>query len=308
MSAFLVSLPIFFLVATGFVLKRRAFFSDEFVHGTNAFVYRVSLPALILNSLSDGLPEFRKAKWVILAFSSVTILVLFLAFAYSKWARHDGERAATFIQAAYRGNLAFFGIPVLTSAKGSAPGLEGFLSTAVLVFAPVMILYNVCAVVLFYAMPGERRGYFRALGRIASNPLIVPAIAGILIGEIFAPLPEFVTRTLEMLAAPAAPLALICIGTAMADVRGNLRVGDSLAASVFKLAITPMLAYLIARFTGLSSEGMQILMVFATCPTAAASFVFAREMGGDATLASNAVVLSTLLSPIALTIVLAIFF
>ena len=308
MSALVVSLPIFFLVGLGFVLKRRAFFTDEFVQGANAFVYRVSLPALILSSLVDGLPEFRDAKWVILVFSVATLLVQLLAFLYSRWARHDGARAATFIQAAFRGNLAFFGIPVLTGAYGRLPGLEGFIATAVLVFAPGMLLYNICAVVLFYVLPGERRGYFRALGGIASNPLIVAAIIGMLIGGLFAPLPGFLTRTLELLAAPAAPLALLCIGTAMADSDGNLRVGDSLAASVFKLAITPLLAFLIARLAGLAGEGMQILMVFATCPTAAASFVFAREMGGDATLASNGVVLSTLLSPIAITVVLSVFF
>jgi predicted permease len=308
MSALLVSLPIILLVGLGFVLKRRAFFSDEFVHGANAFVYRVSLPALIIRSLTDGLPEFRDAKWVILAFGAATLFVQLLAFAYSKWSRHDGARSATFVQAAFRGNLAFFGIPVLTGAYGRSPGLEDFLATAVLVFAPCMLLYNVCAVVLFYVLPGERRGYFRALGKIASNPLIVAAVAGFLVGGLFPPLPAFVTRTLDMLGAPAAPLALLCIGTALADPVGNLRFGDSLAASVFKLAITPTVAFLIARIIGLTTEGMQILMVFATCPTAAASFVFAREMGGDATLASNSVVLSTLLSPVALTIVLSIFF
>ncbi len=308
MSALLVSLPIFFLVGLGFVLKRRAFFTDEFVHGANAFVYRVSLPALILRSLVDGVPEFRDAKWVILVFSAATLLVQLLAFFYSKWARHNGARAATFNQAAFRGNLAFFGIPVLTGAYGGSPGLEAFIGKAVLVFAPGMLLYNVCAVVLFYVLPGERRGYFRALGGIASNPLIVAAIVGALLGGLFAPLPVFILRTLELLAAPAAPLALLCIGTAMADGLGNLRVGDSLAASVFKLVISPLLAFLIGRIVGLTTEGLQILMVFATCPTAAASFVFAREMGGDTVLASNGVVLSTLLSPIALTIVLSIFF
>lgn len=310
MNAFLISLPVFLLVALGFFLRRSAFFSDEFIQGANAFVYRVSLPALIVRSMADGLPELRETKWVILVFATATIIVQLLAWMYSRFAGHDGARSATFIQAAYRGNLAFIGLPVLASASASADarGIEEFLATAVLVFAPVMLLYNACAVLLFYLLPGRTRGYLSALRGIASNPLILAAVAGFLVGWLFAPIPAFAGRTLDLLAGPAAPLALLSIGAAVADALGNLRIGDSLAASIFKIAITPLVAYLLARAAGLNEAGLRILMVFAACPTAAASFVFAREMGGDTVLASNAVVLSTLLSPIALTVVLALFF
>jgi hypothetical protein len=308
MNAFLISLPVFLLVALGFVLKRCAFFSDAFVGGANAFVYRVSLPALIIHSMAGGLPELRESKWIVLVFSAATIVVQLLAWIYSRWAGHDGAQSATFIQASYRGNLAFIGLPVLASARAGTDGVEAFLATAVLVFAPVMLLYNACAVLLFYLLPGKTSGCLSALRSIASNPLILAAVAGFLVGWLFAPIPAFADRTLELLAAPAAPLALLCIGAAVADALGNLRIGDSLAASLFKIAITPVVAYLLAWAVGLDESALRILMVFAACPSAAASFVFAREMGGDTALASNAVVLSTLLSPVALTVVLALFF
>lgn len=308
MSAFLISLPVFLLVALGYALKRGQFFTDSFVSGANAFVYRVSLPTLIVHSMAGGLPEVGDSKWVILAFATATILVELLAWIYSRFARHDGARSATFIQAAFRGNLAFIGLPVLASARAGTQGIETFLAMAVLVFAPVMLLYNACAVLLFYLLPGRTSGYLAALRGIASNPLILAAVVGLLVGWLLAPIPAFAERTLELLAAPAAPLALLCIGASVADAVGRLQIHASLAASVFKIAITPVAAYLIGRAVGLDQTGFQILMVFAACPTAAASYVFAREMGGDTALASNSVVLSTLLSPIALTVVIALFF
>ncbi len=65
-----------------------------------------------------------------------------------------------------------------------------------------------------------------------------------------------------------------------------------------------MIVYGLGLAAGLGSAELRIALVLASCPTAAASFVMARQMGGDEALASGSIVLSTVLSAASLAIVL----
>ncbi len=301
-----ISLPIFLLVGLGWLLTRTRLFTEAFADGANRFVYRVSLPALIISSLTHGQLDLRAAGRPALAMILAVLVLVALASLLAALLQCRGGRSATFVQAAFRGNLAFVGIPVLASATGGKD--PAFLAMAVLIFAPVMLVYNIVAVLLFHFARHRGGSYWQALSGLASNPLILAVLAGGAIAAWLPPLPEFLAQTLQLLGAPAAPLALLCIGAAMAGVSFVADLKTVTAAALLKIALCPLLTWLAARALGLEGDGLRIAMVLAACPTAAASYVFARELGGDAPLASNAVVLSTLLSPVSLTVVLALFF
>ena len=306
MEIIAISLPIFLLLGLGWLLARTGLFTPAFTEGANRFVYRISLPALIVSSLTKGALNLRAAGTPALAVGSAALLVLVIALAAARLFGCRGGRGATFVQAAFRGNLAFVGLPVLASATGGND--PAFLATAVLVFAPVMLVYNIAAVLLFHFAQHRGGSYLKALSGLASNPLILATILGGIMAALLPPLPGFLAQTLELLGAPAAPLALLCIGAALAGASLTADLKTTAAMALLKVALCPLVTWALGAMLGLQGAGLQIAMVFAACPTAAASYVFARELGGDGRLASNAVVLSTLLSPISLTVVLALFF
>ena len=66
----------------------------------------------------------------------------------------------------------------------------------------------------------------------------------------------------------------------------------------------PASAALIMSFTGLTGLTFVIVMLFATCPASPASYVLARQLGGDAPLMAAILTIQTLLSAIAIPIVL----
>jgi predicted permease len=68
--------------------------------------------------------------------------------------------------------------------------------------------------------------------------------------------------------------------------------------------VLPFLVFLLTRLAGLEPADQRTALVLASCPTAAAAFVMARQMGGDEALASGSIALSTLLSFISLSIAL----
>lgn len=306
MEIITISLPVFLLVALGLGLVRAGLITKAFAEGANRFVYRVSLPALIVSSLTHGKLDLRAAGWPAAAAGLAVLVLVGIGLLAARLCECRKGRAATFVQGVFRGNLAFVGIPVLASATGGED--PAFIAQAVLVFAPLMLLYNVVAVLLFHFAHHPGGSYLKAVGGIASNPLIVATLVGGLIAGLLPPLPVFLAKTLELLGDPAAPLALLCIGAAMADASFRSDLRTTLVMALLKLGLCPLLTWIAARALGVSGQGMQIAMIFAACPVAAASYVFARELGGDEKLASNAVVLSTALAPVSLMIVLALFF
>ena len=68
------------------------------------------------------------------------------------------------------------------------------------------------------------------------------------------------------------------------------------AASGFKLLVVPVVLVVLGLAFSLPAQSMAILFLMAASPTAAASFIMARALGGNSQLAANIVALSTLFS------------
>jgi predicted permease len=71
-----------------------------------------------------------------------------------------------------------------------------------------------------------------------------------------------------------------------------------------KVAVLPGLVFIFTQLARLDLAEQRTALVLTSCPTAAAAFVMARQMGGDEALASGSIALSTLLSFISLGIAL----
>jgi predicted permease len=67
----------------------------------------------------------------------------------------------------------------------------------------------------------------------------------------------------------------------------------------------PMAGLALATWLGLSQPELRMSLIFLACPTAAASYVMAQQMGADDGLAANIIVLSTVLSLPALAVIVA---
>ncbi|MEX0928406.1 MAG: AEC family transporter, partial [Balneolales bacterium] len=216
------------------------------------------------------------------------------------------ESFGVFVQASFRGNLAFVGLPLIIFAlngNGTEPEL---VSEALLVMAALIPLYNLISI--FSLISGGSKVNMAILPRmvfqIAKNPLIISALAGSLLGWLNWGLPVIVDRPFQLLGQTALALALVSLGGALVQlqVRGNVNL--SIVASLLKVAIVPVITYGLSLATGLSADQTFIAMILAACPTAAASYILTTQLGGDDGFAATSVVVSTLLSMVALTGVL----
>ncbi len=67
-------------------------------------------------------------------------------------------------------------------------------------------------------------------------------------------------------------------------------------ACALKLLIYPVVLYALSRVWGLGSLETKVLVLWGTMPTASASYILARQMGGDAPLAAAIITVSTILA------------
>ena len=191
---------------------------------------------------------------------------------------------------------------MVTSPVGQVGGAGGWLATAAVAMVLLIAAYNLMAVVVLQA--GRRDFSMRSLRpglrSIATNPLLISCTVGLLFKISGWQMPLFADRLLDALGSASVPIALLCIGGSIAFVRlGDHVAGISLAVALKVIAV-PALVLGIGRIVGLDPIGMRIALVFAACPVAASAFIMARQMEGDESLTSGAIVLSTIFSALSL--------
>ena len=135
--------------------------------------------------------------------------------------------------------------------------------------------------------PVVRRGgdclHILALGRASRRPSYSETPAGF-------------DKALAALSAAALPCGLMAVGAALSlGALGRHARGVTLSVATKFLAL-PLLSLWAGRLLGLPAETLSALVRFQAQPTATASYVLARQLGGDADLMASIVTAQTLLA------------
>jgi predicted permease len=306
MRIFDILSPILLLVLLGVLLARMGFLGAVFMRELNKLTFWILLPAALfrLTAVSgDAGPEVLGIASLVLA---ATLVVAVAGWLGSTWLKLPANSHGSVSQSAFRANVAYIGLPVLTYAFEGMAGGKQQLSTAVVVMAFLTSIYNVLAVIVLQA--ARHRISFQSilpgLRAIFTNPILISCVLGLIFNATDRELPLFLDRALRTLGDAAVPSALVCIGGSIAFIKlGRHMAGIGLAVSL-KLIAVPAIVFLLGTFFGMNQIEMRIALVFAACPTAAAAFVMAQQMDGDEALTSGAIVMSTIFSAIPLIVVL----
>lgn len=292
--------PVFAIIGIAYFLARKGKLTRGFMNELNWFIFWISLPALILHSLITASSLPKDTLPILVVFFASTLLVIGLSFAACRILNLQKEKIGTFIQSAFRGNLAYIGLPILIFALHGEPKevVSGVVAQTMFVLAPSMLLYNGIAVPLLVGSkegfsPSKRR---QVLMKLVSNPLILASMGGILFFLFPYPLPVVLLNTLELIGQMAAPSALVCVGGAMAFVSMQGRFRSAIIASVLKVVLLPSLSLFLVSFIEIDPHARLVLLVLSACPTAVASYIMVKELDGDEALSAGSIVISTLLS------------
>ena len=299
-------LPVFLIIVLGWLLYRFGFLSAGALHEINRLTYWIGVPCLLFQKIATAEQQTEGAGAILLVVLLTTAIGIALAYLLAFRLRLPSRSVGTFVQGLFRGNLAFVGLPVVLYAF-AGPANSAIQSAAVLALGPMVVVYNVAAVlVLIISRESlQRQMLKRLLNGLITNPLLAACLLGVLYSYLALPLPQVADRTLGAIGQMALPLALLCIGGTLAAVRVS-RAGlvQSTLAAAGKTLLLPLIGGLIAWLAGLDQDTTRIALIMLACPTASASYILARQLGGDEVLASGTIFISVLLSAPALAIVM----
>lgn len=292
-----ITLPVFAMVFIGLGLKRARWIDAAFVTTASQLVFKATLPTLIFLSIIRADLEATLNPRLLGVFALAT-LGSFLAV--WGWAALRVARAdrGSYIQGAFRGNCGIVGLALAASMYG-----DYGLSAGGLLLGVVILTYNTFSVVALATYRDEARVDWRdILVHIVRNPLILAVVAALPVALLAPPLPGWLLTSGDYFASLTLPLALICIGATLSF--GALQASGALAlsASLMKMVVIPILATGAAWLAGFEGRELGVMFLFFASPTAAAAFVMARAMGGNAVLTANIIALTTLMASVTITL------
>ncbi|MBR1440603.1 MAG: AEC family transporter [Lachnospiraceae bacterium] len=283
--------PFIVYILMGAIAKKAGAVKEDFLKQLNSVAFKVFFPFIMFDNLYDADFSTLNGSFYVPFAVVATLCLIALALLIVPRLEKENARRGVIIQAVFRSNAVLYAIPLVTSVFGDA----GAAKASILV-AFVVPLYNIVSVIVLEYYRGGRVSAGKMLLNILKNPLIKGAIAGAIFNLLPVTMPVPLVKPIAQLSAMATPLALFVLGGTLhlSDVRKNSRV--LAAGSLIKLVFVPaVMAFIMYR---LSFDPVELFVVFCTfaTPVAAASYPMAAGMGGDADLAGEYVMVTTLLS------------
>lgn len=298
-------LPIFGLVLCGYVVGRRGWMSEEAIKGLNTFVFYFAIPALLFRATSGGIGH---VEFTIVGAYFASVLATFvLALAVSRLLFRTGPAERTlFGMGSVFSNTVLLAIPLIFTALGEEAGRRLML---IITFHAVLIL-PVVTILIELAL-GAGQGWRRLAGgslrALALNPIILALLAGIAYGQTGLAVPAPAERFLALLGGAAAPCALFALGASLTAFKISGDMKETLAIVAMKLIVHPAVMAGLAYFVfDLPALAAVVAILTAACPSGANVFIMARQYDLYLGRSASAVLISTAVSVVTLSLLLAI--
>lgn len=298
------TMPVFLVIVVGYILKQIGMLNEDFTKVANKFVFKVTLPAmLLLNMMECDIKHTFDGKYLLYCILA-TLTCIFVIWILAKIFIKDKSIVGEFVQGSYRGSAAILGIALLQNICGNSD------------MAPLMMLgsvpfYNVFAVIILtFEEPknnsntenNNKEHLKKAVIGICTNPIIISILSGMLLSYMDLTFPKIIYKTVNSIGSLTTPLALIVIGAGFEGRKAVKKIVPAVVATTIKLIIQPLVFLPVAIWLGFSQAQIIAALVMLGAPTTATSYIMSKSMNHEGTLSSSIIVLTTLMSAFTITL------
>ena len=280
--------PIFLIIAAGYLAKRAGIVRVAEIPRMNAMAFKCFMPVMCFYNVyhSDLSSSVRPALFVY-TFAAI-LLVFFASLLYAIKCVPVRSRRSVVVQGLYRSNFLIVGVAFVSGLMG-----EGELGAVSVMGALVAPTFNVLAVILLESYNGHKPSVSKLALDIAKNPLIIGSLTGLVFLVLGVTLPEALEIAARDMSRAASPLLLFLLGAFFhfGDAKEHMR--ELIAVTVGRLIVIPAVTLFAAVALGFRGSDLATLLAVFAASTAVASFTMAEQMGGDAKLAGNIVVVTS---------------
>ena len=305
-----IIVPVFGMVLIGWLIGRTRLLSAEGLRGFTAVTFYALFPALLFRSMAKVELATLDLDILLAFFGAVLLLYAALMGLGRLQGLGLGDRAMLALSGVFSNGVGI-GIPFITFAFGE----KGLVPLLMIISVHSLILLTFSSFLMEVdAKAGGRDRLAAKLGGAAlsmvKHPVIPAIFAGLAWGELTRLVPGLATpavidRILQALAAAAPPCGLIMVGASLAHVGLKGHWQSAAVATVFKLALLPVLVWTFGRYVfPLDPLWLMVATLNAALPAGANVYLVAQMYGVGVARATNAVVISTAASVFTLSVAL----
>lgn len=298
LQTFLAILETFIIFAIGAWLTKRKVLDEQGISQLSNLTLDVLFPLMTIGSITRNFKSSDLADLWILPTAGFGMMAagMFMGMLFCKLMRnHTKPRMAMFQHYCTSNNYLFLPLIVLDNLWGdryvslllvmSLGGNIGFWTLGIASFGGNSIretIRNIFSVNLYAVL--------LALALVIFN----------------IPLPEVLSNTCHTMGQAAVPLVLVGIGAAIYKSAKGMwsNLFDVFYLSAVRLIVLPMIFIFLLKLLPIPEDIFRVLVVTALMPVSSSSVLVARRYGGDMDLASQAIIISTLLSIITVPLML----
>ena len=287
-----IIVPIFALIGVGVALDRRFHLDLDTLSKLNFYVF---VPALSFVKLLEA--DISAQHMMTVGVFSAVHAALLLALAWGIFSLQPFRAQRTVLSmGAIFSNAGNYGIPLVLLAFGDA--MIGVIVT-------IMVVQNLLSFTLgVWMLERGKHGFSTVLAGMGKVPVVIAVILALLLRAFKVEVPSSLAIPLGYLADGLIPVALLTLGAQLARTRFTHGVLALSAVTIMRLLISPLLAAVLLLLFPLSAPVSSVIIVAAGFPVAVNLYILAAEYNQDATLASQSIFLTTLISALTVTVLL----
>lgn len=309
MTAFLhhfaLASPLFLLVLAGYGLARSGNWPIAVSDALGRFAYAVAMPAMLFRMMSDisKLPPI-DARVLLAFFGGCLIVFVIGRVVGAALFRLDGVAQSVFALGGVFSNNVMLGIAIAKTTLGD----RALPSVSLVIVFNALILWTLVTLSVEWARHGalSLHGFGKTARGVLTNPIVASIFGGMAWGLAALPLPAFVDAPLAMLGQAAVPLSLVALGMSLAEYRIREGLAQSLAMATIKLALQPLVVWLLARALALPPLETTVVTLLASLAMGVNVYMMAQQFRTMQGPVAASLVLTTVLSAFTAPLVLAL--
>lgn len=307
LSTFSVSLPIFALIAAGYLCRKANVLGITAASELNRFVVYLALPALLFNTMAAAHwkdlyePGFVGAFLIGAAVVFGASLVIRLG---SK--REFADAAIDSLNASYA-NVGFMGFSLSVMVFGN----DGLPPAVIATIITVCILFAATIVMIEFSLQ-EQKQPLKALAKVgrslSKNPLLLAPVLGALCSGMHVAVPAVLSTVLKLVGSAASPCALVSLGAFLASKQTGKADGGAAWLVGCKLVVQPVVTWLLAfHVFAMPTMWARAAVLLAALPTGTGPYMLAELYQRRASITSSVILASTVGSILTIALCLAWF-
>ena len=289
-------IPLFILIGMGIYVRWRKMLTDTELQHVNAMVFHVFFFCMMFyNMYTTTIATAFRPRLMAFTVTALFVMLLISGIVVCTVEKDNRSRGAM-LQGLFRSNFVLLGLPLVENIFGPEA-----VAVPTMMIAVVSPIYNIVSIFILESFRGK--GHFSlasSFAKVLQNPMIVGALLGLFFVITGISVPEPLLKPVRQIAYCTSPVALLILGASfrfgtVSEEKRNLAI-----LVLGRLLVIPALVMGTAYYMGFRGvDFVTILCIFAT-PCAVASFAMAQQLGSNAELAGNGVVVTSAFSSITL--------